>query len=279
MQKPVDFQNMTLDELTPIVSMRPGKEYTREELRAARAAFMAQLGGLPAEEDIASTENVAPLDTAAETAAEIFAFEDVQVAAPEEVAASVPMENLQQPEVSEEAQENVLDTIAITEEAPEASVTETRTEPVPKESPETTTNEEFILKAESRLARFLYILYAYLLVPALAAEAVIFLLASVAAAVAVPDIPYLFVHILCAVFYTMLVSIAWHQFLFRTHFGLLLNRTLIAACIFRGIFMLLSGDNFLSGFIFVALSSLFLIFFVGYDSTFTVKSPKKPHVQ
>ncbi len=277
MQKPVDFQNMTLDELTPIVSMRPGKEYTREELRAARAAFMAQLRSMPADEDISSDGNTAPLDPATETAEEISAFEDGQTPILEEAvleaetSSSIPTQNL---EASEETPESVSDEVVLLEEASKAEAVT-----APEEKSETARDEEFILKAESRLARFLYIIYAYLLVPILAAEALIFLLASVAAAVAVPDIPYLSVHILCAVFYTMLVSIAWHQFLFRTHFGLLLNRALIAVCIFRGIFMLLSGGSFLPGFIFVALSSLFLIFFVGYDSTFTVKSPKKQRAQ
>ncbi len=329
MSKSTDFSNMTLEELTPIVSMRPGKEYSREELRAARAAFMAALENTdsaacePAE---VSVSPVPPEETELSAVAEVAAEPEMPYVA-EDVASALPDENplpptpvLQKenpeelpplppldpqstarfPSVQKHA-EDVFSPSDVTEHlvkkpenavpysafpgVPIISVPEADPPSAPGETAKTDwpvsedEEEEFILKTDSRLARFLYILYAYLLLPLLAVEALVFLLAGVAAAVTVPEIPYLIVQILCTAVYTMTVTVAWHQLLHRTHFGLLLNRALIVVCILRGVSMLLSQESILTGIILLALSALFLVFFIAYDSTFTVKSPGKQRAQ
>lgn len=309
MSKSTDFSNMTLEELTPIVSMRPGKEYTREQLREARSAFMALLADsdgadcAPAEEisaeSPASAMSVSPEKPFSEVTEAVFAAAEAAENAPvqemprtpafAEAPVAVP-ENTDETPVQAPEPEPYVAFSAVPITAVEAAAESAGEEAAPKaaDAPEETMREtveaheeaaaepeeEFILKTDSRLARFLYILYAYLVVPLLAVEALVFLLASVAAAVAVPNIPYLLLHIFCAALYTMSVAVAWHQLLHRTKFGLLLNRALIGVCAFRGIFMLFLGET-LSGILFIALSVLFLVFFLGYDSTFIVKSPAK----
>ncbi len=314
MSKSTDFSSMTLEELTPIVSMRPGKEYSREELRDARAAFMAALeksdasaaaptafapaetptpagaDNVPAETVDAFTSpayetSEMPADVPTEAESAVFQPADIPAEA-EEVA--VPTEEPENAEVPTEADSAVSDTLQYVQfgvvpiQTPDETELPTTVEaPTESDSIEEASadEEEFILRAESRLARFLYILYAYLLVPLLAAESLVLLLASVATAVAVPHIPYLLLYIFCAVLYTMAVTLAWHQLLHRTTFGLLLNRSLIGVCIIRGFTMLLGDGNVLLGVLFIALSVLFFVFFLGYDSTFTVKSPKKQRVR
>ncbi len=312
MSKSTDFSSMTLEELTPIVSMRPGKEYTREQLREARSAFMAKLASsdgtdcLPTEDcsvenqayeipEAPSVPDIPEVTTGCEapftdtvspeTEDSVATTEDMTIpvfeeasAPKQETPAEAPVPSPASDHVASSAvpftpTENIVDTSTTTAEAA-ADAPEDVAEEFPEEF-----EEEFILKTESRLARFLYIFYAYFTVPLLAAEALIFLLTSVATAVAVPNIPYLLLHIFCAALYTMAVALAWHQLLHRTKFGLLLNRALIVVCILRGISMLFLGETILSGILFIALSLLFLVFFLGYDSTFTIKSPKKQHVR
>lgn len=279
MQRPIDFSKMTIDELTPIVSMRPGKPYSREELRAARAAFMAALGTSEAAASPEEDANLNPTPSVPsplvldETALESEAEPTEEVAEPatedaeltEEVAE--PTTENAEP-AAEDAEPAAEDAELPAEDArPEATGLADAAAPLEPED-----KEAFIMQAESRLARFLYILYAYLLVPLLAAEALVFLLATVATAVSIPNVPQLFLHILSAAVYTMFVSLAWHQFLHRSALGLFLNRALIGVCIFRGVSMVLGGDMVLTGILFLALSLLFFVFFVGYDTTFVVKS-------
>ncbi len=310
MERPIDFSSMTLEELTPIVSMRPGKTYTREELKEARAAFMAALGtsdsgfeetslespnadaDMPSElletdapadiEAPADTENEMPEEAAIEAnisltppAEDIFAVAETTEAASQSDALSYTeaVSDTEEADIPNAASLPT-ETASNTEEMPltEEATIEEEAAPSLSEDPDENTEEEFILKTESRLARFLYILYAYVLLPILAAESLIFLLGSVATAIMVRDVPFTFVHILAAVLYTMIVSIAWHQFLHRTELGLLLNRSLIGVCIFRGFSMILSGTSLMTGIIYIALSLLYLVFFVAYDTTFVMPS-------
>lgn len=291
-----DFDKMTLDELTPIVSMRPGNEYTKEELRAARLAFMEKLGCANPEveteeepetdvsEDILTEEPAFPEILAEEIAEPVFetpseaeavlppVIEDIpEVPAVEEptiviptISASVTTEAFPETEKDEE-----MDTKFVEEPV----INETEDAPAPSE------NEEFIMKTDSRLARFLYLLYAYFLLPVLAIEAISLLVASVGTSVAASDTPFIIVNVVCAAVYAMVISLSWQQFLSGTNLGLLLNRTLICVCAIRGFLMLLSGTGTLSGIIFIALSVLFLIYFIGYDTMFTVKPQKKQRVR
>lgn len=314
MSKSTDFSNMTLDELTPIVSMRPGKEYSREELQMARAAFMAALEKGASADDFSTEEPTSPAEPAIDipmaetqaTAENIEALHTDSISEP----VSAPQPELPPIEdsanalpplppispgpvfspVSSEPQHTEAETepieefdttgdyvsfpvVPITPASDNAAPLSEQAEAVPDNSP--MEDEEFILKTESRLARLLYILYAYLFLPLLAVEALLFLVAGVLTAVSVPDIPFLLLQILCTAVYTMIVTFAWHQLLFRTHLGLILNRSLIVVCIVRGLGMLFSSESVLPGIIMLALSALFLVFFVAYDNTFTVKSPNK----
>lgn len=293
-----DFSKMTLEELTPIVSMRPGKEYTKEELREARAAFMKALeGDAPTvSEDASSVEET--VDTPSPENAEMMpeAESIAEFFIPEETEELTP--HLSETLIGEKTPTDILSAQTvrlpeITEETNQleiAEIEETFTEhvsPIASESEASVTyeendisvqieeeKEEFILKTHSKLARVLYILYAYLFVPILALEALSLLIASVVTAVSMPDLKHLFLYVFCAAVYTLVVALAWHQFLYRSKFGLLLNRSLIGVCLFRGIAMLFSSA-YLSGVVFIALSILYLVFFIGYDSTFIIKSPKK----
>lgn len=286
MERPIDFSKLTIEELTPIVSMRPGKEYTREELKEARAAFMQALGCTSSAPDTHSADTEAPREeetthtemplAASTVEASVSSVETKEISAlhaepSESPSSEMPLEN----EVPQ-AEESLPIAAAAEEVLASANETETHTEETSESAAIATDLEEepeaFILKAESRLARFLYILYAYVLLPVLAAESLIFLLGSVATAIMVRDVPFVFVHILAAVLYTMIVSIAWHQFLHRSKLGLLLNRSLIGVCIFRGFSMTLSGTSLPVGIIYIALSLLYLVFFVAYDSTFVIPS-------
>lgn len=289
MQKNTDFSNMTLEELTPIVSMRPGKEYTREELRAARIAFMTALGMHNAESAV-ETDALTFEDAEKEDAAAVFE-EETCAEAPlaEEYTEKEPVQEetvqVEEPALIEDTtEEGIADEPssptmeASIEVAPvlpkEPSEPE---EPVAEVQEEGTTAEadEFILEHENRPARLLYILYAYLLVPILAIESLLFLVTSVAVAVCVPDIPFLALQVFCAMIYPVVITISWHQLLHRTEFGLLLNRSLIAIGIFRAISHLVPGNTLVLGIIELAVFSLFFIFFVGYDNTFIIPSPKK----
>ncbi len=215
-----DFSNMTLEELSAIVSQRPGKAYTREELSAARTAFLTMLG----------MESEPP--------------------APEEKA-----------EMAEEAADD-----AQAKTLPEASAHEAEAPPRRKRS---------FSKRESRPFLFFYRLYAYFLLPLLVLEALFLLLGGVTAAVFVPDIPFLFLHVVCAVLYTMLLTLSWHQFLHRTRCGLVLNRGVLFAGILRGILSFYAPGGFVCGFLFVAVFSFLFLFFLGYEHAFTMPSPKK----
>lgn len=246
MSNTTDFTKMTLEELTPIVSMRPGKEYSTQELRQARAVFMALLNG----------ETIVPLPDAdeAENQPSECSPDDCQCDSSE---AEMPLpEETTLPEAPKlpDGKDDVL--------SPENAV--------PEE-----TEEEFILRTDSRLARTLYILYAYLVVPLLALEGLALLIFTVLTIVAIPNIPYLLIPVGGSVFYTMAVTIAWHQLLHRTRAGLYMNRTLILVSILRGLSMIIHWGNILTGILFIALFFLFLIFFMGYDNTFIIKSPKK----
>ena len=302
MQKNTDFSNMTLEELTPIVSMRPGKEYTREELRAARIAFMTALGMHNAESAV-ETEALAfeeAEDVAAfseeETAEEAPVAEEIPEEAPcaeaatEELPAEEPLEEepteevlaeevpVEEPAALEEVAEDEPSSPFI-DETPILPEEETEEPVALQEETSKVEADEFILENESRPARLLYILYAYLLVPILAVESILFLVASVAVAVCVPDIPFLSLQVFCAMIYPVVIAVAWHQLLHRTEFGLLLNRSLIAIGIFRAISHLVPGNGLVLGIIELAVFSLFFIFFVGYDNTFIIPSPKKQHVR
>ena len=301
-----DFDKMTLDELTPIVSMRPGKEYTKDELRAARLAFMEKLGC--ANPEIESEEE--PEISAETESEEPAALEPIteESAVPEPIAD----EPVSTETFAEETEEPAPEVPEITDEAPSSAQTvlpeepvaevptlapsapvleetetvaaETEKEELPEENktedaPAPSESEEFIMKTDSRLARFLYLLYAYFLLPLLAVEAISLLVASVGTCVAAADTPYIIINVLCAAVYAMIISLAWHQFLSRTSLGLHLNRTLICVCIIRGFLMLLSGQSMVWGIVFIALSVLFLIYFIGYDTMFTVKSQKKQRVR
>ncbi len=290
-----DFDKMTLDELTPIVSMRPGKEYTKEELRAARLAFMEKLGcanpevETEEEPEAEVSVEVAPEETDAPEVlteesdapnAEILA-ETEEVFSPVEETAEVSMveettiviPSVPVIEVEEVSPKTEPAEIMTAENEENFVANKTEDAPAPSE------NEEFIMKTDSRLARFLYLLYAYFLLPVLAIEAISLLVASVGTCVAASDTPFIIINVICSAAYAMVISLSWHQFLSRTNLGLLLNRTLICVCIIRGFLMLLSGSSAVMGIIFIALSVLFLIYFIGYDTMFTVKSQKKQHVQ
>ncbi|MBE7024857.1 MAG: hypothetical protein E7408_02220 [Ruminococcaceae bacterium] len=269
MSKSTDFANMTLDELTPIISMRPGKEYSREQLREARAAFMAALGG---GNDTAAAES--------QTTEEKESCNEAETAEPNLMQAASPLSEVPIPvEIREAVQlpEETLTAQVVSDDVsvPKTADTKEAAAPSPDADVSKETDEEFILRTDSRLARILYILYAYVTVPLLSAESLILLLSSVATIVAVPHVPHLFVHIFCVVLYTMTVTVAWHQLLYRTRFGLILNRALICVCILRGFTMVFAWGDILTGVIFIALSFLFLVFFLGYDSTFIIKSPSK----
>ncbi len=304
-----DFDKMTLDELTPIVSMRPGKEYTKEELRAARMAFMEKLGCANPEieteeepETDAFTESVPDeaeiLTPAAELPEEpiMDIAEEISVSAPiietvsetpvaddpapllsSEVVADTeevhPPVLVETEENSETATPSEVEEAEKTEETEDADMQKTEDEITPS------AHEEFIMKTDSRLARFLYLLYAYFLLPALAIESISLLVISVGTSVAASNTPFIVINVICAAVYAMVISLSWHQFLARTSLGLLLSRTLICVCILRGFLMLLSGTNVFMGIIFIALSVLFLIYFIGYDTMFTIKSQKKQRVR
>ncbi len=222
MEKHTDFSKLSLEELTPIVSMRAGTVYTKEELALARRIFMARLHN-----------------------------EEV------EIAEDAPAESVFAPS--------------------EVPTTHEKTEAFIPDTEETERDEDFILKSENRLARLLYRIYAYILLPFLSLEAILILLGSVATATASPTIPYLFAYIAVSVFYTMFVAITWHQFLFATRIGLVLSRILIFTCIGRGICMVLSPETTLTGILFLTMSILFLVFFFGYENTFIKPAPKKRH--
>ena len=276
MERPIDFSKLSLEELTPIVSMRPGKEYTREELKEARAAFMAALNN----DDTANsvlTETPEP-ETASSPAADSNAVinENESTEAAEEPVCreNAPSECTEASsavpeETTPSAEEENIESASLPEEPLLTEVTVNETE-TPTETDDF--EETFILKAESRLARFLYILYAYCLLPLLALESLLFLVGSVVMAIMVRDVPFIFIHIFAAGLYTIIVSVSWHQFMYRTELGLLLNRSLIGVCIFRGFSMILSGTALLIGIIYIALSLLYLVFFVAYDSTFVIPS-------
>ena len=250
MQRPIDFSKMTLEELTPIVSMRPGKEYSREEIQKARKAFMEALGMTGSPTTDTSAEEPGPESVSAEAPAPVSEND----AAPcEAVEADIVPREESAPTFEEE------------ETAP-AGEMETDA-PAPAED-----DESFVLENESRLARFLYLLYVYAFVPILAIESLIFLVSTTLLAVRSPETPYLILHIFGAAFYAMFIATSWHQILHRTKPGLFLNRSLIGVCIFRGISMLFSGASALTGILFLSVSFLFLIFFVGYDSTFIIHS-------
>ncbi len=276
---------MTLDELTPIVSMRPGKEYTKEELRVARTAFMEKLGC--SNPEIGPEEVKAPVlpkdvfEESVEEAAISNAFPDIE---PEPVSVEAPIEpaadfapTMILPEIDEAAEEAPIEETPVAAEEAKTAGEQPQAEAIeaPAEVEVPLESEEFILKSDSRLARFLYRLYAYLLLPVLALEALSLLIASVGTAVAVSNAPYIVIHVICAAVYTMFVTLSWHQFYNRTKLGLLLNRSLIGVCIIRGFLMVFSGTDILWGVIFISLSVLFLVYFIGYDSMFIIPSPKK----
>ena len=246
MSSTTDFTKMTLEELTPIVSMRPGKEYSASELRQARAVFMALLHG----------ETITPLSDAEGVA--------------DQPSACPPDDCLCD---SDKAETLLAEESTPQEASPlpdgEADV------PSPEYAAPEETEEEFILRTDSRLARVLYILYAYLVVPLLALEGLALLIFTVLTIVAIPNIPHLVIPVGCSVFYTMAVTIAWHQLLHRTRAGLYMNRTLIIVSVLRGLSMMIHWGNTLTGILFIAFFFLFLIFFMGYDNTFIIKSPKK----
>lgn len=287
MQRPIDFSKLSLEELTPIVSMRPGKKYTREELKEARAAFMAALG---ADKPIVEEKSVDTVETRPVDVEEINLphksepeTSKEETVSPSDTPQHDPCHFTNAPTNASAKPEVCSENASIPETKCSAPSPESDMQDAPNDDSsgeifmqeETTTaqsmeEEEFILKAESRLARFLYILYAYMLLPILAAESLVFLLASVGTAIMVRDVPFASLHIFAAVLYTMVVSFAWHQFMHRTKLGLLLNRSLIGVCIFRGLSMILSGTSLLTGSIYVALSVLYLVFFVAYDSTFVI---------
>ncbi len=228
MQRPIDFTRMTLDELTPIVSMRPGKDYSREEIREARMVFMEMLYMTEPPGEVPETESTPAEKPVLALEEENRPFEETTAPAEEMEAAALQLESKD--------------------------------------------DESFVLESESRLARFLYILYVYVFVPVLAVESLVFLISTVMISVRAPETPFLLLHILSAAFYAMFIAVSWHQILHRTKFGLFLNRSLIGVCIFRGTSMLLAGTSVLMGILFLAISFLFLIFFVGYDSTFIIQS-------
>ncbi|MDD6307861.1 MAG: hypothetical protein PUB07_00655 [Clostridia bacterium] len=240
MQEQIDFSKMTIDELTPIVSMRPGKQYTREQLRDARAAFMKALQSPDENHTEQLFQEASKKETASvEAEKHADACETKQFSTVDFV--YQPLEN----KVEEPREE-------------EPGATETTDEEA----------EDFLTKAEGSLARILYFLYAYMLVPIVTAASLVVLLASVATAIVAPDTPYLVLHVLFAAVHTVFLSVAWHQFMHRTWVGLILNRALILYLLGNGFFLLMSGKDLLLGIIEAAVSTLFLFFFIGYDNGF-----------
>ncbi len=290
MHEKQDFQSMTLDALTPIVSMRPGKEYTKEELRIARTVFMEKLGCLNPEIEPEEAEETEAVPSPIEVYEALTLEDALPIDSPSPILHEVPVEaeglsSVTAIPVFDEtvAPKEIEEVPHVTEASPVAATPEAVHEENVFEEPEAVSTpletEEFILKADSRLARFLYRLYAYFLLPLLALESLAFLLASVGTAVAIADAPYIIIHVICAAVYTMIISLAWHQFFHRTKFGLLLNRSILGVCIIRGFLMLLAGTDIVWGVIFVALSVLFLVYFIGYDNMFIIPSPKRQRVQ
>ncbi len=257
MHEQIDFSKMTIEELTPIVSMRPGKVYTKEQLQCARRAFM---------EALASPSPEIAQSTASPSLHESPLQEEPEMQDTPSISDTVPPSDT----VFQTRQFSSIGSVYVPDTKLSAP---TDAKPAADETEETATfDNTFILQSESTLARVLYILYAYVTVPVITLHALVLLVGSVLTAVFVPDIPYLFVAIFSAAAYTMLVSFAWHQFMHRTKCGLLLNRALISAWLLRGAMMLSQQDSLSGGIIIVAVSLLFLVFFFGYDTSFTVQS-------
>lgn len=245
-----DFWNMTTDELLPIVSMRPGKEYTREELKEAREAFMKSLSGeqqVQAPDFIQATEEPAP------------GINEPEIAEPEitkpdfpEPAKEVKEEiSFYSEEISEEIDAAKFDTKEIISLPPDNE----------KSAPE---NPDGTMK-KNLLARFLYTFYTCLILPFLAIEAILVTLSAAAVVVFCNGEKNILECFAAAMLYSVIIALVYHQFMHGTRVGIILNRALIIGGLIFG-FVRIDLGYLYSGIIFIAVSALYLIFFTGYES-------------